>query len=81
MTAFALNEWDSKQSGGVEWRQKLDMQVSPTPWQPWQQLWLQPRAHYCSTLVLLLLVIRFSLWLHDEHLYTLYIRSGFAGRW
>eukprot|EP00629_Pelagomonadales_sp_RCC1024_P017180 CAMPEP_0119273930 /NCGR_PEP_ID=MMETSP1329-20130426/11153_1 /TAXON_ID=114041 /ORGANISM="Genus nov. species nov., Strain RCC1024" /LENGTH=567 /DNA_ID=CAMNT_0007274187 /DNA_START=134 /DNA_END=1834 /DNA_ORIENTATION=- len=26
MTAFALNEWDSKQSGGVEWRQKIDSQ-------------------------------------------------------
>ena len=35
MTAFALNEWDSKQSGGVEWRQKLDMQVSLMPSQPW----------------------------------------------
>ena len=26
MTAFALNEWDSKLSGGVEWRQKIDAQ-------------------------------------------------------
>jgi len=26
MTAFALNEWDSKSSGGVEWRQKIDAQ-------------------------------------------------------
>jgi len=26
MTAYALNEWDSKLSGGVEWRQKIDMQ-------------------------------------------------------
>lgn len=27
MTAFALNEWDSKLAGGVEWRQKIDTQV------------------------------------------------------
>ena len=26
MTAYALNEWDSKLSGGVEWRQKIDSQ-------------------------------------------------------
>ena len=26
MTAFALNEWDSKLSGGVDWRQKIDAQ-------------------------------------------------------
>ena len=26
MTAFALNEWDSNFSGGVEWRQKIDNQ-------------------------------------------------------
>jgi len=26
MTAFALNEWDGKLSGGVEWRQKIDSQ-------------------------------------------------------
>ena len=26
MTCFALNEWDSTQSGGVDWRQKLDSQ-------------------------------------------------------
>merc|ERR1719270_685805 len=24
MTAYALNEWDSKLSGGVDWRQKID---------------------------------------------------------
>lgn len=28
MTAFALNEWDSKLAGGVEWRQKIDTQVN-----------------------------------------------------
>lgn len=28
MTAFALNEWDSKLAGEVEWRQKIDTQVS-----------------------------------------------------
>lgn len=28
MSAFALNEWDSKLAGGVEWRQKIDTQVS-----------------------------------------------------
>lgn len=27
MSAFALNEWDSKLAGGVEWRQKIDTQV------------------------------------------------------
>lgn len=27
MTAFALNEWDSKLAGEVEWRQKIDTQV------------------------------------------------------
>lgn len=27
MSAFALNEWDSKLAGGVEWRQKIDSQV------------------------------------------------------
>ncbi|KAH8074497.1 hypothetical protein JL721_2060 [Aureococcus anophagefferens] len=26
MTAYCLNEWDSKLSGGVEWRQKIDSQ-------------------------------------------------------
>lgn len=26
MTCFALNEWDSKYCGGVEWRQKIDQQ-------------------------------------------------------
>jgi len=26
MTTYALNEWDSKLSGGVEWRQKIDTQ-------------------------------------------------------
>jgi len=26
MTAFALNEWDSSSSGGIEWRQKIDTQ-------------------------------------------------------
>eukprot|EP01038_Epipyxis_sp_PR26KG_P005006 gene5006-6992_t len=26
MTCFALNEWDSKYSGGVSWRQKIDTQ-------------------------------------------------------
>lgn len=26
MTCFALNEWDSKFSGGIEWRQKIDQQ-------------------------------------------------------
>ncbi|CAM9621308.1 unnamed protein product [Chrysoparadoxa australica] len=26
MTAYALNEWDSKLSGGTEWRQKIDQQ-------------------------------------------------------
>ncbi|CAM9119408.1 unnamed protein product [Ectocarpus sp. 6 AP-2014] len=26
MSAFALNEWDSKLAGGVEWRQKIDTQ-------------------------------------------------------
>lgn len=26
MTAFALNEWDSNLSGGIEWRQKIDQQ-------------------------------------------------------
>ena len=26
MTAYALNEWDSKFSGGIEWRQKIDSQ-------------------------------------------------------
>lgn len=26
MTCYALNEWDSKQSGGIEWRQKIDQQ-------------------------------------------------------
>jgi translation initiation factor 3 subunit D len=26
MTAFALNEWDSNFSGGIEWRQKIDNQ-------------------------------------------------------
>lgn len=28
MSAFALNEWDSKLAGGVEWRQKIDSQVN-----------------------------------------------------
>ena len=27
MTAYALNEWDSKMSAGIEWRQKIDQQV------------------------------------------------------
>ncbi|CAM9452503.1 unnamed protein product, partial [Choristocarpus tenellus] len=27
MTAYALNEWDSKLAGGVEWRQKIDTQA------------------------------------------------------
>lgn len=27
ISAFALNEWDSKLAGGVEWRQKIDTQV------------------------------------------------------
>ena len=31
MTAFALNEWDSKLSGGVEWRQKIDAQRAEYP--------------------------------------------------
>jgi translation initiation factor 3 subunit D len=26
MTAYALNEWDSKLAGAVEWRQKIDSQ-------------------------------------------------------
>ena len=26
MTAYALNEWDSKHSAGIEWRQKIDQQ-------------------------------------------------------
>ena len=26
MTAYALNEWDSRLSGGVDWRQKIDQQ-------------------------------------------------------
>jgi translation initiation factor 3 subunit D len=26
MTCYALNEWDSKFSGGIEWRQKIDQQ-------------------------------------------------------
>ncbi len=28
ITSFALNEWDSKLSGGVEWRKTIDAQVS-----------------------------------------------------
>lgn len=26
LTCFALNEWDSRMSGGIEWRQKIDQQ-------------------------------------------------------
>ena len=26
MTCFALNEWDSRYAGGIEWRQKIDQQ-------------------------------------------------------
>jgi len=26
MTAYALNEWDSAESGGINWRQKIDSQ-------------------------------------------------------
>lgn len=32
MSAFALNEWDSKLAGGVEWRQKIDTQVRKDAW-------------------------------------------------